>query len=289
MLLTGAQGMLAYDVCACAPDEYFIHKTDIAELDITDIDAVRTFCAEIAPDIILNCAAYTAVDAAETDSDTAYAVNETGPRILATVAKERGIPLVHISTDFVFEGDGTHPLREDDVCAPRGVYAQSKRAGEVAIEKSGAEWLTVRTSWLYGVHGKNFPATILGLARERDELTVVADQIGSPTYTEHLARALWELITCKAREYVHFCNSGTCSWYEFACAVIDIAQEEGLFPSEKKVTILPVPSSAYPRPAPRPAYSVMDTSLYTRHVGHPPPAWRDGLRAFIQETIKHTK
>lgn len=289
ILLTGAYGMLAHEVQQLAPTHVSLIETDVDELDITNEAAVNAFCAEHSLDVILNCAAYTAVDKAEEDAETAYAVNEIGPRNLAHAARKHDIPIVHVSTDFVFQGDGGQPLQEDDLCHPRGVYAESKRAGEIAVENSGAQWLTVRTSWLYGVHGKNFPATILSLARERDELKVVNDQIGSPTYAPHLAKALWELIALDARGYVHFSDTGACSWYEFAVETIEAARHADVFPAERTVTVHPVPSDEFPRPAPRPAYSVMDTSKYTRLVQHPPPAWQKGVQEFMQDTIKTQK
>ncbi len=278
--------MLAHEVRQTAPENVTLIETDVDELDITHRAAVDDFCAEYAPELILNCAAYTAVDKAEEDSDSAFAVNETGPRNLAETAYKNDIPFVHVSTDFVFQGDGTHPLREEDPCAPHGVYAKSKRAGETAIEKTGAQWLTVRTSWLYGVHGKNFPGTILSLARERDELKVVNDQVGSPTYAPHLAKALWALIALDARGYVHFSNTGACSWYQFAVETIEAARRAGAFPADRAVQVYSVTSDEFPRPAPRPAYSVMDTAKYTRLVQHPPPAWQEGLEEYMQDAIK---
>lgn len=281
VLLTGANGMLAADVKRLMPVDVTLFETDIEELDITAAAAVEAFCRQQAPELILNCAAYTAVDAAETDRDTAYAVNETGPRVLASACALLGIPLVHVSTDFVFFGDGSRPLRENDETAPRGVYAMSKRAGEIAIEKAGCAFLTVRTSWLYGTAGKNFPDTMLKLAAERDRLTVVNDQSGSPTYSYDLAEALWKLIDAGAAGYVHFSNRGACTWFDFAVETIRLGKEYGLLPAEKNIEVVPVTSAEFKRPAPRPAYSVMDTARYTEITGTPPRLWREGLRDYI--------
>jgi len=258
-----------------------IIETDIEELDITDVAAVSALCKECEPNMIFNCAAYTAVDAAETDSAAAYAVNEAGPRVLATVCAQCDIPLVHVSTDFVFFGDGKQPMRENDATAPQGIYALSKRAGERAIENSGCAFLTVRTSWLYGAAGKNFPDTMLNLAAERDRLTVVNDQTGSPTYSPDLAEALWKLIEARASGYVHFSNSGACTWFDFAVETIRLGKEYGILPTDKTLEIAPVTSEEFVRPAPRPAYSVMDTGKYTQLTGTLPRTWQEGLREYI--------
>ena len=281
VLLTGAKGMLAADVMRKMPAGLTIIETDIEELDITDVAAVSALCKECEPNMIFNCAAYTAVDAAETDSAAAYAVNEAGPRVLATVCAQCDIPLVHVSTDFVFFGDGKQPMRENDATAPQGIYALSKRAGERAIENSGCAFLTVRTSWLYGAAGKNFPDTMLNLAAERDRLTVVNDQTGSPTYSPDLAEALWKLIEAKASGYVHFSNSGACTWFDFAVETIRLGKEYGILPTDKTLEIAPVTSEEFVRPAPRPAYSVMDTGKYTQLTGTLPRTWQEGLREYI--------
>lgn len=275
--------MLAAEVIRTAPAGVELVLTDIEELDITDPDAVAALCRAEAPGLVINCAAYTAVDQAEADAETAYAVNATGPAVLAGATARSAIPLIHISTDFVFFGDGSHPLTEDDAPAPRGVYACSKRAGELAIEDAGGQWLTVRTSWLYGAHGKNFPATMVRLAAERDELNVVDDQCGSPTYARDLAEALWRLHAVGARGYVHFSNTGACTWYDLAVAAIAEARDQGLLDAGRQPQVHPVTTAEFPRPAPRPAYSVMSTAKYARLAGAPPRPWREGLHNFIAE------
>lgn len=277
LLLTGARGMLAQEVLAQRPAQIDVIETDVQELDITDAGAVAAFCAAHAPDAVLNCAAYTAVDKAESERALAFAVNETGPRNLAAVCAARGIPFVHISTDFVFQGDGSRLLREDDVPAPRGVYAESKRAGELAIEAAGGAWTIVRTSWLYAAHHANFVLTILRLAAERERLTVVDDQRGSPTYAPDLAAALWRLLACGARGYVHFCNRGVCSWYEFAREIVRLGQAYGVLSNARKIEVLPCTTEEFPRPAPRPRFSAMDTARYTALTGETPRAWQDAL------------
>jgi len=282
LLLTGARGMLAADVKRLKPAGVELIETDLEELDITDAGAVEAFFRSSRPDRVLNCAAYTAVDRAEQDADAAFAVNEAGPRNLASACAGRGIPLVHVSTDYVFFGDGKRPMREEDPCQPRGVYARSKRAGEAALEREGGRWLTVRTSWLYGRNGANFPDTILRLAGEKDRLTVVDDQRGSPTLSDDLAGALWTLIRKDATGYVHFCNSGACSWYEYALEILGQARALGLLPSDRPVEVVPISSAEFNRPAPRPSYSVLSTEKYLSIAGASPRPWKDALAGFLR-------
>ena len=234
ILLTGANGMLAADVKITKPVDSTIIETDVEELDITNPDAVNDFCNREKPDLILNCAAYTAVDKAEEDEKTAYKVNVIGPENLANIAAKLNIPFVHVSTDYVFFGDGTSPMKENDKCDPKGVYAKTKREGEIKIEKSDAKWLTVRTSWLYGLSGVNFPDTMIRMANEKDVLSVVDDQKGSPTFSRDLAQALWKLIKLQETGYFHFSNSGECTWFDFAVEAISVAKEFDFLPKNKK-------------------------------------------------------
>lgn len=286
LLLTGARGMLAQEVLAQRPAQVDVIETDVQELDITDAGAVAKFCAEYAPDVVLNCAAYTAVDKAESERALAFAVNATGPQNLATVCAARKIPFVHISTDFVFQGDGTRLLREDDAPTPRGVYAASKRAGELAIEAAGGAWMIVRTSWLYAAHHANFVLTILRLAAERERLTVVDDQRGSPTYAPDLAGALWRLVARGAQGYVHFCNRGVCSWYEFAREIVRLGQKYGVLSAARNIEVAPCTTQEFPRPAPRPMFSAMDTARYAALIGEAPRAWQDALAECMREIKK---
>jgi len=282
ILLAGARGMLAADVKRRKPVGVDLIETDLEELDITDAGAVEAFFRSSRPDRVLNCAAYTAVDRAEEDAETAFAVNERGPRNLAAACARFAVPLVHVSTDYVFFGDGSRPMEEDDPCRPQGVYARSKRAGEEAVEQAGCPWLTVRTSWLYGTDGPNFPDTILRLAGERDRLTVVNDQRGSPTLSWDLAGALWTLMDRRATGYVHFCNAGSCSWYEYALEVIRMGRELELLEPGRQVEVVPISSEAFGRPAPRPAYSVLSTERYRSITGSAPRGWREGLDSFLR-------
>ena len=282
ILLTGANGMLAADVKITKPNSVSLIETDVDELDITNANAVDNFCKHEKPDLILNCAAYTAVDKAEEDKEIAYAVNTTGPKNLAQTAAKLNIPFVHVSTDYVFFGDGSAPMKENDECDPKGVYAKTKRAGELEIEEAGGKWLTVRTSWLYGLRGNNFPDTMIRLASERDALTVVNDQKGSPTFSRDLAEALWKLIELQKTGYFHFSNSGECTWFDFAVETISVAKEFGILPKEKNIDVQPVTSDKFPRPAPRPAYSVMALEKYIQATGETPRSWQDGLRNYLK-------
>ena len=282
ILLTGANGMLAADVKITKPKHVSLIETDVEELDITSIEAVDTFCNQEKPDLILNCAAYTAVDKAEEDKETAYAVNVTGPKNLAQISAKLNIPFVHVSTDYVFFGDGCAPMKEDDKCDPKGVYAKTKRAGEIEIENAGGKWLTVRTSWLYGLGGSNFPDAMIRLANERDTLTVVNDQKGSPTFSRDLAEALWKLIELQETGYFHFSNSGECTWFDFAVEAISLAKKFNFLPKEKNIDVQPVTSDKFPRPAPRPVYSVMSLDKYSKAIGEIPRSWQDGLKDYLK-------
>jgi len=282
ILLTGANGMLAADVKITKPESVSLIETDVNELDITNANAVDNFCRHEKPDLILNCAAYTAVDKAEEDKETAYAVNATGPKNLAQTAAKLNIPFVHVSTDYVFFGNGSAPMKENDKCNPKGVYAKTKRAGELEIVAAGGKWLTVRTSWLYGLRGNNFPDTMIRLASERDILTVVNDQKGSPTFSRDLAKALWKLIELQETGYFHFSNSGECTWFDFAVEAISFAKEFELLPKEKIIDIQPVTSDKFPRPAPRPAYSVMSLEKYIQTTGETPRSWQAGLKDYLK-------
>ena len=235
VVLVGAKGMLAQMVMRCAPADYQIIPLDLPEFDITDYPQVQQWLEAEAPRVIINCAAFTQVDACETQESLATRVNGDGPGNLARVARAIDATLVHISTDYVFAGTGDRPLKEDDPTAPMSAYGRSKLKGEQAIVQSGLEkFFIIRTSWLYGPGGKNFVETILRLASERDELRVVADQIGGPTFTGDLAQGILNLLAVKSNGFsaplpygiYHFANAGQCSWHEFACEIVAVAREQ---------------------------------------------------------------
>lgn len=286
--LIGANGMLAQMVAAKAPSQWRIVPFDLPEFDLCNQALVAQVIGELKPDLIINCAAFTQVDACETQESLATRVNGDGPGNLARVAQIIGATLVHISTDYVFAGTGDRPLREDDPTAPMSAYGRSKLKGEQAIVQSGLEkFFIVRTSWLYGPGGKNFVETILRLASEREELRVVADQIGSPTFTGDLAQAIYNLLAIKSLDssaltpygIYHFANAGQCSWHDFACEILAVAHERGLPLQAKQVVA--IGTEEYPLPAQRPAYSVFDTSKYRMACGAQVPSWQNSLRIYF--------
>ncbi len=261
--------------------------TDL-DVDITSPDAVRAFIEEHNADWIINCAAYTAVDKAEEEEELARRINADGPENLARAIAGRG-RLIHVSTDYVFDGTATAPIPEDTPPHPLGAYGRTKAEGERRIAAATDAYFIVRTAWLYGVHGKNFVGTMQRLMAERDEICVVVDQYGSPTYAVDLAEALVRLVACDCREYgaYHFTNAGETSWHGFALAIREIATERGILRKECEVT--PIPSSEYPTPAKRPAYSVLATDRIARVTRMRIPHWRDGLGRYLEQLEKEQR
>lgn len=288
MALVGSKGMLASAVRDCAGDVWSICELDLPEFDITDPARVEDVLTQVGPDVIVNCAAYTNVDGAESEETLALRVNGEGPANLARVAKALGASLVHISTDYVFSGRETLPYGEEDPVAPQSAYGRTKLAGEQAILASGLEeFFIIRTSWLYGPAGKNFVETIIRLAAEREELRIVADQVGSPTYTIDLATAIFNLLKLTIHPsshssygIYHFSNAGECSWYDFACEIVALARGAGL--PIKVQRVLPIKTEEYPLPASRPAYSVFAKEKYQRVTGAQVPEWRSSLAGYMQ-------
>ena len=252
-----------------------------ADLDVPE--SLVALIARIAPDVVVNAAAYTAVDQAETDREAAFRVNAEAPAALARACAERGALLVHYSTDYVFDGSATHPYREDDPTAPLGVYGESKLAGEAAIRDSGARHAILRTAWVYAAHGRNFLRTMLRLAGERDELRVVADQVGAPTPASWIADATAVMLGRGIEDAGtwHVVADGETSWHGFASAIMREAVAAGLLAHAPSV--LPIGTADYPTPARRPAYSVLDTARLRRDFGLQPPGWEAGLRATLRE------
>lgn len=280
LALMGANGMLAGMVKQVAPSAYDITSFDLAELDITDREMVLSAMKNLRPHVIVNCAAYTNVDGCETNDELALRVNGSGPGYLAEAALETGSTLVHISTDYVFAGDKTEPYSESDPTGPISSYGRSKLEGEKAILDSGlSSFFIIRTSWLYGPGGKNFVETILRLAGEREELRIVSDQHGSPTYTEDLANAIFFLLETEEAQgtygIYHFSNTGSCSWYEFAEEIVRLARLNKL--PVKVESIKPIRTEDYPLPAKRPYYSVFSKQKYEKITGRTIPEWRESL------------
>nr|WP_320115698.1 dTDP-4-dehydrorhamnose reductase [uncultured Desulfuromonas sp.] len=287
--LIGANGMLASMFRRTTPPTVQLYPFDLPQFDLTDHDQVRSLLFDLAPEIIINCAAFTQVDNCETQQSLAYAVNGAGPGVLAEVAREIQATLVHISTDFVFSGEKTTPYTEDDPTGPISVYGKSKLQGEQTIRESGlSQYYIVRTSWLYGPEGPNFVETMIRLAGEREVLGIVADQLGSPTSTYDLADAVWRLLalTDGARpraEYgiYHYSNEGVCSWYDFTCEIVSQLHQ---FDQKLVVkTINPIATTDYPVPAGRPAYSVLSKEKITQQIGLKVPAWQVSLHHYLQE------
>ena len=288
LALVGAGGMLGSKIQAIMPGNFELFPLDYPRLDLTDGSSVVAAMEEVRPDVIINCAAYTNVDGAESEETAAFQVNGEGSARLAAEAGKYSATLVHVSTDFVFDGQKTSPYLEEDKPAPLSVYGRSKLQGEVAVIKSGLEkYFIVRTSWLYGPGGKNFVDTISRLAQEREELRIVADQRGTPTYTEDLAGALFNLLALEKRTHhggysygvYHFSNQGECSWYEFACEIVSLLKKSGHPLKVERIT--PIATDDFPLPAKRPNYSVLCKQKYISATGVAIPSWHESLRRYL--------
>lgn len=276
-LVTGAGGQLGRALRDGAPEGAEVSAYTSLQLDIRDCEAVRTAVQASKPEYIINAAAFTSVDQAETQAELADAVNRGGVANLAIAAAEFGARLVHISTDFVFDGRASAPYRPGDKTSPLSVYGRTKRDGELAV---GPDSLIIRTGWVYGPTGRNFVATMLRLMRERDELQVVDDQIGTPTCTSSLAEAIWLLAAADARGVWHFSDSGVASWYDFAVAIMEEAVSLGILPHA--ISITPIATADYPTPAKRPRFSVLDKRETFAALGRAAPHWRANLRKTLK-------
>jgi dTDP-4-dehydrorhamnose reductase len=280
ILVTGANGQLGSEIQHLSKNyQYQFLYTDVADLDISKKEAVMEYLKKNAVDALINCAAYTAVDRAETDLATANMVNHLAVKNLAEVAKELRLKFIHVSTDYVFDGESFRPYLEDDAPNPQNVYGVTKLEGEKAlIQLRVANSIIIRTSWVYSIYGNNFVKTMLRLGKEKPELNVVCDQIGTPTNARDLARFILDILpklsTSKTEVY-HFSNQGVCSWYDFAVAVMEI---KGL-----DCSVNPIQSSAYPTPAKRPFYSVMSKEKIKADFEVQPDHWRHSLERCLQE------
>ena len=279
VLVTGVKGQLGYDVVnELTKRGHEAVGVDVDEMHITDGDACRQVITEANPDAVIHCAAYTAVDAAEDNVDLCRRVNADGTRNIALVCRDLDIKMVYISTDYVFDGQGTRPWEPDDARDPLNVYGVTKCEGEMAVEELVKKFFIVRIAWVFGVNGKNFIKTMLRLGQERGAVSVVDDQIGSPTYTYDLARLLVDMTESEHYGRYHATNEGFCSWYEFAC---EIFKQAGM--AEVKVT--PVDSSQFPAKAKRPMNSRMDKSKLAANGFEPLPAWQDALGRYLKEIL----
>ncbi len=271
VMITGSKGQLGQELAKLLPDAVL---TDVDTLDITDLEAVKRFVTENNIDTIVNCAAYTAVDKAEDEVALATKINVTGPENLA----KSGAKVVHVSTDYVFDGCGHRPYTEDDETKPVSVYGRTKRAGEIAVLNNAETAIVIRTAWLYSPYGNNFVKTMRRLGSERNELNVVCDQIGTPTYAGDLAQAIVQILpqlTADKKGVYHFTNEGVCSWYDFATKIMELS---GL-----PCQVNPIPSSAYPTKATRPFYSVLNKAKIKTTFGICIPHWEKGLKSCLKQ------
>jgi dTDP-4-dehydrorhamnose reductase len=283
ILLTGADGQLGNELQqTLAPLGEVIALTR-QELDLSQGEQIRQLVQQVRPSMIVNSAAYTAVDKAESEVELAQAVNGMAPKIMAEEAEKIGALLLQVSTDYVFDGQKNTPYLETDPTHPLSSYGKSKLAGEVGIQEVVTDnYLILRTAWVYGVYGKgNFVKTMLRLGQDREELRVVADQVGSPSWAKDIADAIAQLLQSETTGIYHFTNSGVVSWYDFAIAIFEEARALG-FPL-KVQRVIPITTADYPTPAVRPAYSVLSGKKITETLGDYPPYWRDSLRKMLKQ------
>lgn len=272
-LITGCNGQLgrALNEVLANDDQVTLVNTDVEDLNICDLEAVRTFVGREKPDVIINCAAHTAVDLCEEDKENAYNINAVGPKNLAMAAEENGAEIVQVSTDYVFDGEKETPYVESDAVGPQSVYGSTKLQGEQEVQKASSRFYIVRTAWLYG-DGKNFVRTMLNLAKEHDHLTVVNDQFGSPTTAIELARAILVILEKGDYGIYHATCEGVTSWYEFACRIF---KEAGI-----SVEVAPVSSEEYKSAAKRPKYSVLE-DVELKKLGYVMKDWEDALKEYL--------
>ncbi len=276
VLVTGVKGQLGHDVVnELKKRGHEAVGVDIEEMDITDAAGVETVITNAAVDAVIHCAAYTAVDAAEDNVEICKKVNVAGTENIAKVCKAMDIKMIYISTDYVFDGQGERPWEPDDACNPLNVYGESKYEGELAVQKHLDKYFIVRIAWVFGINGKNFIKTMLRLSEDRNRLTVVNDQFGSPTYTYDLARLLVDMVETEKYGKYHATNEGICSWYEFAR---EIFKQAG-----KKMEVIPVTSAEYPAKAKRPTNSRMSKEKLSDNGFDRLPSWQDALERYLQE------
>jgi dTDP-4-dehydrorhamnose reductase len=274
VLVTGAYGMLGREVVAASRDAgHDTEARDLDTLDVADRAALDEALADLDPDVVVNCAGWTDVDGAEADEAAALHVNGTAPGVLAAATAAAGVRVVHVSTDYVFPGDAREPYLESSPTGPRSAYGRTKLAGEHAVAAANPDHVIVRTAWLFGLHGRNFVDTMLRLGAERDVVRVVDDQTGCPTWAGHLAPALIALAQREGTGLFHVAGGGACTWFELARAALAAAGSPG--------RVEPTTTDEFPRPAPRPAYSVLATERPGDGVVLAP--WREGLAGYLAE------
>jgi dTDP-4-dehydrorhamnose reductase len=282
VLITGAAGQLGFELQRIAPPNVRVVAVDLPELDLTDTAATEAFVNELRPHVIINCAAYTAVDRAESEPAVVEAVNVRAPMALAAAAARGESHMIHISTDFVFGASKGRPFAPTDATHPVSVYGRTKRDGERAVLAALPHRATVmRTAWLYSVHGGNFVKTMLRLMRERDDVRVIADQVGSPTWARSLAASVWAATLDPVPGVFHWTDAGVASWYDFAVAIQEEALACGVL--DRTIPVHAIRTEEYPTPAARPSYSVLDVSTTRTAFGVRQAHWRSNLRAMLNE------
>lgn len=282
ILVTGVKGQLGYDVVnELEKRKIEVIGVDIDEMDITDEAAVHRVITEAAPEAVIHCAAYTAVDAAEDNAEICRRVNADGTRYIAGVCKELDIKMLYISTDYVFDGQGTRPWEPDDKRNPLNVYGQTKYEGELAVQNALDKYFIVRIAWVFGLNGKNFVKTMLRLAETHNRITVVNDQYGSPTYTFDLARLLADMVVTDKYGIYHATNEGVCTWYEFACEILKEAGAD--------TEVLPVSTAEYPAKAKRPQNSRMNKDKLDANGFKRLPPWQDALAHYLTQLGRYAQ
>jgi dTDP-4-dehydrorhamnose reductase len=284
ILITGSNGQLGNEIKVLAPEysDYEFIYTDINELDISNEDEVNKFFGHHKPSVVVNCAAYTAVDKAETDKDTAFLINATASGILARAAANINAFIVHVSTDYVYDGHNYQPYTETDALNPLSVYGKSKLAGEDEVKQAGGNAVIIRTSWLYSAFGNNFVKTMMKYGRERGLMNVVFDQTGTPTYARDLAKVILDILPQALKEdgvaIYHYSNEGVTSWYDFAKTIYEM--------SNITCRVNPIPTKDYPLPATRPFYSVLNKAKIKQKFGIEIPYWRESVKDCIERLNK---
>ena len=285
--IVGCNGMLGKEICDILLEQKISYFSSDKEIDITDYNQLKKTALESKPSWIVNCSAYTNVDKAEDDAIAAFQINQMGVGNLATIAQDHDIPIIHFSTDYVFDGLNENPVEESEVPNPIGIYGQSKLAGELKLQKICSKFFVIRTAWLYGKYGKNFVYTMLKLMNEKKELKVVNDQIGTPTWTFDLASLAVKFISENSKEYgiYHFTNNGKCSWYDFAKEIYGLGKEYNLI-QNSEVEVTPCTTGEFPTKAKRPKYSVLSKAKIEKVFNFKIPAWESSLRNFMKGVEK---
>jgi len=275
ILVTGARGMLGTDLCEILSVEHEITGVDIEDVDVSVASATRELVKRVSPQVVIHCAAYTDVDGSESEREKVFLINAEGTRNVAAACRETGSVLVYLSTDYVFDGESRKPYSETDTPRPLNVYGASKLEGERFVQGLVSAYFIVRTSWLFGLHGRNFVDTIIRLGQDKRDIEVVTDQVGSPTFARDLCLALSALVGSDDYGIYHVCNAGSCSWFEFARRILQLWGCSG-------AEVVPTDGTRFKRPATRPLFSVLDMSLFRKTFGFSLRDWKEALAEYIE-------